>query len=152
MPELRTAPRGYLNRVRGTARDPGDVVIARLRPGPRARARALAGRGARVVAVEDPSDPEYRATVEAAGLSWVAVPVDDDGLRVDRLAATGADAVVVTAAHQYPTGAVLTPERRAALVDWAEPGTRRSSRTTTTPSSATTASRSARSRASARTT
>ena len=30
------------------------------------------------------------------------------------------DLVIVTAAHQYPTGAVLSPERRAALVAWAE--------------------------------
>ena len=44
-----------------------------------------ARRGARTVAVEDPSDPEYRATIAAAGLDWVAIPVDDDGLRVDLL-------------------------------------------------------------------
>ena len=30
------------------------------------------------------------------------------------------DGVVITAAHQYPTGAVLPPDRRARLVDWAE--------------------------------
>jgi GntR family transcriptional regulator/MocR family aminotransferase len=45
--------------------------------------------------------------------------VDTEGIRVDRLAATDAAAVVVTPAHQYPTGAVLTAERRAALVAWA---------------------------------
>ena len=28
--------------------------------------------------------------------------------------------MLVTAAHQYPTGGVLPPERRAALVDWAD--------------------------------
>ena len=120
LPELREALAAYLNRVRGTAADPANVVIASgFAQGLALVLRALAARGARVVAVEDPSDPEYRATVEAAGLRWVAVPVDPDGLRVERLAATDADAVVVTAAHQYPTGAVLTPERRAALVDWA---------------------------------
>ena len=41
-------------------------------------------------------------------------------MRVDLLAATDADAVVVTAAHQYPTGGVLPPDRRAALLAWAE--------------------------------
>jgi GntR family transcriptional regulator/MocR family aminotransferase len=49
----------------------------------------------------------------------VAIPVDDEGLVVERLVATGADAVLVTAAHQYPTGAVLSPARRAALLAWA---------------------------------
>jgi GntR family transcriptional regulator / MocR family aminotransferase len=35
------------------------------------------------------------------------------------LAATGACAVVVTPAHQYPLGVVLGPARRRALVEWA---------------------------------
>ena len=35
------------------------------------------------------------------------------------LAQTEADAVLVTPAHQFPTGVVLTPERRRALLHWA---------------------------------
>ena len=41
--------------------------------------------GARVIAVEDPSDPEYRVTLRSAGLGSVAVPVDEHGIRVDLL-------------------------------------------------------------------
>ena len=41
-------------------------------------------------------------------------------MRVDLLDAADVDAVVVTAAHQYPTGGVLPAERRSALVAWAE--------------------------------
>ena len=41
------------------------------------------------------------------------------GVDVAALSATGARAVVVTPAHQAPTGVVLTPERRQALVAWA---------------------------------
>jgi GntR family transcriptional regulator/MocR family aminotransferase len=47
------------------------------------------------------------------------VPVDDAGLRIDALAATNADAVLVTPAHQSPTGVVMAPERRTALLSWA---------------------------------
>jgi GntR family transcriptional regulator/MocR family aminotransferase len=47
------------------------------------------------------------------------VPVDESGLDVAALAATGARAVVVTPAHQWPAGVVLAPERRLALLDWA---------------------------------
>ena len=79
----------------------------------------MRARGARRIAVEDPSDPEYRATLARAGLDSVGVPVDELGMRVDLLDGLDVDGVVVTAAHQYPTGAVLPPERRAALVDWA---------------------------------
>ena len=53
-----------------------------------------------------------------AGLEPVPVPVDADGLRVDLLRAAEADAVVVTPAHQHPTGAVLSSARRSELVDW----------------------------------
>jgi GntR family transcriptional regulator/MocR family aminotransferase len=47
------------------------------------------------------------------------VPVDDRGLCVDRLGRLDAGAVLVTPAHQYPTGSVLAPERRTALLEWA---------------------------------
>jgi GntR family transcriptional regulator / MocR family aminotransferase len=58
--------------------------------------------------------------VRASGLELVAVPVDNSGFCVDRLASLKVGAVYVTPAHQYPTGAVLSPERRAALLAWAE--------------------------------
>ena len=97
-----------------------DVVICSgFAQGLALTARAMRARGARVVAVEDPSDPEYRATLAAAGLDAVGVPVDEHGLRVDLLERLDVDGVVVTAAHQYPTGGVLPPDRRAALADWA---------------------------------
>jgi GntR family transcriptional regulator / MocR family aminotransferase len=52
-------------------------------------------------------------------LEKIPVPVDDDGLRTDILDRVDAGAVLVTPAHQLPTGAVLAPQRRAALLDWA---------------------------------
>jgi GntR family transcriptional regulator/MocR family aminotransferase len=54
-----------------------------------------------------------------AGLAVERVPVDDDGLQVDRLRAGVADAVLVTPAHQYPLGVAMAPARRVALVEWA---------------------------------
>ena len=56
----------------------------------------------------------------STGLDVVDIAVDEGGMRTDLLDAADADAVVVTPAHQYPTGAVLTPERRVALIDWAD--------------------------------
>ena len=47
-------------------------------------------------------------------------PSTSDGLRVDELATLDVDAVVLTPAHQCPTGAVLSPARRAALLEWAQ--------------------------------
>ena len=121
VPELRSALATYLNRVRGTAADPADIVISSgFAQGLSLVATSLRATGARRVALEDPTDPEYRTTIRNAGLESVAIPVDDRGLRVDRLEAADADAVLVTAAHQYPTGGVLPPERRSALISWAD--------------------------------
>ena len=69
VPELRSAIAGYLNRVRGTVADPADIVICSgFAQGIRLVAQALVAAGARQMAVEDPSDPEYRDTIRAAGL------------------------------------------------------------------------------------
>jgi GntR family transcriptional regulator/MocR family aminotransferase len=80
--------------------------------------RALAARGARRIALEDPSSAEEGQIAARAGLTAVRVPVDGSGLRVDLLPAANVDAVVLTPAHQHPTGVVLAPERRTALVAW----------------------------------
>ena len=80
--------------------------------------RALAAAGVRRIAIEDPSSPEQGPIAARAGLEPVPVPVDGSGIVVDALAATGAGAVVLTPAHQHPTGVVLPPERRSALLAW----------------------------------
>ena len=68
---------------------------------------------------EDPGPAEHDRIVARAGLVPVSVAVDERGLDVTALAATPARAVVVTPAHQCPTGVLLAPERRHALVEWA---------------------------------
>jgi GntR family transcriptional regulator/MocR family aminotransferase len=119
VPELRLALAAYLNRVRGTVADPANVVITTgFAQALGVLATTLAARGARRFAMEDPFAPEYRGIVARAGLEVVPIPVDTDGMRVDRLDAARVDAVLVTAAHQYPVGGVLPPERRTALLDW----------------------------------
>jgi GntR family transcriptional regulator/MocR family aminotransferase len=82
--------------------------------------RALAVQGLTRVGFEDPG-PVAGLTAAAAwaGIEAVPVPVDDRGVDVAALEATRAQAVVLTPAHQWPTGVVLAPERRLALADWA---------------------------------
>lgn len=71
------------------------------------------------VAVEDPGWRWQRYTAEAARLEAVPIRVDADGMVVSELAAADVDAVVMTPAHHYPTGVVMTAERRGALIAWA---------------------------------
>ena len=76
------------------------------------------------MALEEPGWHAQRLIVEQAGLEVTPVSVDSEGIDVAALAPSGTDAVVVTPAHQFPTGAVLGPRRRAALIEWAEEGDR----------------------------
>ncbi|MFB9681583.1 MocR-like pyridoxine biosynthesis transcription factor PdxR [Streptosporangium vulgare] len=119
-PMLRDVLAAYLRRVRGAAADAAHTVVcAGYAQGLQLVLRALAGEGVRVVAVEDPGDPDHRAAAAMAGLDIVAVPVDEHGVDTGALAATGARAVLLTPAHQSPTGVVLAPGRRQALIAWA---------------------------------
>jgi GntR family transcriptional regulator/MocR family aminotransferase len=122
---LRGVLAGYLRRVRAAAAEPGQMIVSTgFAQGVVLVLRALAAAGARCVAFEDPGygSAETSETVRAAGavgLRVVHVPVDDLGIDVAALEASGAQAVVVTPAHQSPTGVVLAARRRHALVAWA---------------------------------
>jgi GntR family transcriptional regulator/MocR family aminotransferase len=70
--------------------------------------------------VEDPSHAVIRQLVARSGLEPIPIPVDAGGIDVDALVAAALDAVLVTPAHQFPTGVVLAPERRARILAWAE--------------------------------
>ncbi len=120
-PALHQALAAYLNRVRGTSARPGQIVICNgYAQGIGLLIQTLAQSGAQRIALEDPSaDDDALPLARAAGLEVVAVPVDEDGVSVDALARTDADALVLTPSHQWPTGAVLSAERRAAVLRWA---------------------------------
>jgi len=81
--------------------------------------RALAARGVESMAFEDPGYADQRAMAAHAGLEAKPVALDERGMRIDGLAATGARSVLLTPAHQSPTGVVLAPNRRQALIEWA---------------------------------
>ena len=118
---LREVLSAYLRRVRAADADPDRMVICTgFAQGLVLALRALAGTGVDCVAVEDPGQRNATsAAASFAGLKAIPIPVDTLGIDVSRLDATGARAVVVTPAHQWPSGVVLAPERRLELVAWA---------------------------------
>ena len=114
---LREALAGYLGRTRGVLVDPDRVLVC----GGFSHAVATASGvlrdvGVQRVAFENPSLSVFRDLVAAHGMRIQPVPVDDLGIRV---ADIDAPAVVVTPAHQFPTGVTLAPRRRAELIGWA---------------------------------
>ena len=123
--ELRAALADYLARVRGAATDAEHIVICTgFRQGLSLTCRWLRGHGIERVALEDPGWHAQHLILEEAGLEVTPIPVDAEGIDVHELAHSGAEAVVVTPAHQFPSGVVLSSERRAALIEWAERGDR----------------------------
>src|SRR3984885_12092661 len=126
---LREVLAGSLRRVRAAAASPARMIISTgFAQGLNLVLRALAREdGVTCVAFEDPGygsaqeDETVRAAL-AVGIRVSYVPVDEQGLVVSELEASGAQAVVVTPAHQSPTGVVLSPARRHALTDWARHG------------------------------
>jgi GntR family transcriptional regulator/MocR family aminotransferase len=119
-PELRAALAASLARTRGVrATDDEVVVTGGLRDSLPLLWRLLKARGARRVGIEDPGWWRIGRSLTEAGLQPVPIPTDDEGLDPAKLATLRIDAVAVTPAHQFPTGAVLSPGRRAALVAWA---------------------------------
>jgi GntR family transcriptional regulator/MocR family aminotransferase len=117
---LREVLAAYLRRVRGGSGDAERMLICTgYAQGINLVVGALGSHGVRRIAFEDPGDRDLHAVARRAGLEAVPVAVDERGVDVAALSATGARAVVVTPAHQAPTGVVLAPERRQALVAWA---------------------------------
>ncbi|MBQ0891062.1 PLP-dependent aminotransferase family protein [Streptomyces sp. RM72] len=116
--ELRAALAGYLARVRGVRADPGTLVVCGgVAHGLVVLAGALRARGVHTVAVESYGLHVHRDLLTRAGLRTVPLPVDDRG--ADTGALTDEGAVLLTPAHQFPTGVPLHPDRRAAAVAWA---------------------------------
>jgi len=114
---LRDVLADRLGRTRGVIADPAQIVVVQgTAQGVDLLLRTLKARGAKRIAVEDPSHTTQHERVRAHTLELAAQPVDAHGVVADGLAA---DALLVTPAHQFPTGCVLSGDRRRALIRWA---------------------------------
>jgi len=115
--EARTALARYLGRARGLRTDPAGIVLAGGYVQALGLLVAMLGPGA-TVAMEDPGLPLHREVVRRHGGRVVPIPVDELGARVGDVPGRP-DAVVLTPAHQYPTGVTLHPSRRQEVLRWA---------------------------------
>ncbi len=105
-----------LGRTRGVISDPAQIIVVQgASQGIDLVLRALRDKDAGRIAVEDPSLDRQRDQITGLGLRLSALPVDRDGVIVDGLDAA---AVIVSPAHQFPTGAVLSGARRRQLIAW----------------------------------
>ncbi|HEY3002065.1 MAG TPA: PLP-dependent aminotransferase family protein [Kribbellaceae bacterium] len=120
-PAFRRAVANWLARNRGIRVDPGEViVVAGVAQALALLAQVLRRDGIDEIAVEDPGSFGTRQQLQSWGIRTPPVAVDGRGARLSRL--DGVRAVLLTPAHQFPTGVVLDGERRRELIDWAERG------------------------------
>ncbi|MFJ5676423.1 PLP-dependent aminotransferase family protein [Streptomyces sp. NPDC093097] len=119
-PALRAELARWLGRTRGVRATEGDiVVVAGVAQALALLAQVQHARGRRRIGVEDPGSRGAADELTHWGLTPEPIPVDSDGMRTDVLAREDPQSVLVTPAHQFPMGAVLAPQRRAALLAWA---------------------------------
>jgi GntR family transcriptional regulator / MocR family aminotransferase len=118
-PLLREAIANHVSFARAVACRPEDVVVtAGTQQAFDLLARILVTAGRTTVALEDPGYPPLRAALVAAGAKLAPVPVDSEGLVVERLPAD-ARIICVTPSHQFPLGVAMSMRRRAELLEFA---------------------------------
>ncbi|GAX51775.1 GntR family transcriptional regulator [Streptomyces olivochromogenes] len=120
VPALRLELARYLGRACGLHSAPERLmVVAGFAQTLALLCAVLPGLGVDALGIENPGHPGQRQFVRECGVRPVPVPVDDEGIDVAALAASGVRAVLVTPAHQFPTGVTLSERRRQALARWA---------------------------------
>jgi GntR family transcriptional regulator / MocR family aminotransferase len=119
-PRLRAALAAYLGRARGVRTTAAQVVICNgATHGLSMLAAALCQTGSARLAMESYCFPIYYQVATQQGATVTALALDSDGARVGALWQAAAAAVVLTPAHQFPTGVPLSPARRAQALEWA---------------------------------
>jgi GntR family transcriptional regulator/MocR family aminotransferase len=115
-PALRSALADHLGRTRGVVADPAQIVIVQgTAQGVDLLLRVLRAADKTTFAVEDPSHPTQQERARSLGFDLRSQRVDEHGMIV---AGLDAEAVLVTPAHQFPVGCVMSGERRRELLAW----------------------------------
>ncbi len=119
---LRIAIAGHLQQYRGVACTADQIVIG-------AGTEYLLGQLARLfvgktAAVENPGYRRTSAILQVGGVPSRPVAIDEGGLSLAGLRASGAELCYVTPSHHFPTGVTMPAPRRAQLIRWAleQPG------------------------------
>lgn len=120
--DLRRVIAEYLRAYRGVECDSAQIVVG-------AGMEYLLGLVAQLLrgstaAIENPGYARSRTILENCGVACRCVDIDESGLAMEGLEASGADLCYVTPSHHFPTGVTMPVGRRAQLLQWAgrEPG------------------------------
>lgn len=117
---LRTEIAEYLYSSRGVSCIPGQIVIgAGTQQITGQLCRILSKIGINHVSAEAPGYLPVQNMFRDSGFSVSGIPVQKDGIEIEKLPSNIRSAVYVSPSNQFPTGAVMPAGRRYALLDWA---------------------------------
>jgi GntR family transcriptional regulator / MocR family aminotransferase len=119
-PDLREAISRHISTTRGFLAGPERIVITSGAQEALNIVSRLLIQQSTLVAIENPGYGSAAVLFRSYGAKLQPVPVDRDGISVDALNGVDAKFVYTTPSHQFPTGAVMTLERRQALLAWAK--------------------------------
>lgn len=118
-PNLREMIATHVSTIRAVAIQADDIVVtAGTQQALDMLARILVTAGHTTVAFEAPGYTPARIAFAAAGARVVTVPVDKNGIIVEKIPA-GTHVIYVTPTHQFPLGYTMSISRRIALLNFA---------------------------------
>ncbi|GAW68100.1 gntR family transcriptional regulator [Geoanaerobacter pelophilus] len=121
---LRSSIRLYLERSRGVACDPEQIVVCSGIQQSLDIIAQIQKEWRPAVALENPGFHLPRSIFRNHGFDTVPIAVGPGGLDLDALETSGASLVYVTPSHQFPTGCVMPIANRLRLIEWANIGDR----------------------------
>lgn len=122
VPELRFTLQNYLEHSRGVICEPQQVVITAGLQNSLDIVATLLKEKHSAVAFEDPGYTLAGNIFRNHDYCVVPVPVTENGIDVDLLAATSSSIAYVTPSHQLPMGYVMPIANRLRLLEWSEIG------------------------------
>ena len=117
--ELRTAIAAHLGAARGINADPEQVIIVTgIQQGLNIVSHLFIRSGSKVV-IEAPGYKGASDLFQNYGAELIPIPVDEDGIIIDKLPNKSVSLAFITPSRQFPMGATMPIENRKALTDWA---------------------------------
>ncbi|WP_460141876.1 MocR-like pyridoxine biosynthesis transcription factor PdxR [Pseudomonas sp. S2_E01] len=116
LPALRNAIARHIAFSRGVNCQDEDVVVCNGAQQALDLISRVLTRPGSLVAMEDPGYPPARLLFGSHGATVVGVPVDAEGIQVDRIP-EGTRLIYVTPSHQFPLGIAMSQARRVALLE-----------------------------------
>jgi GntR family transcriptional regulator/MocR family aminotransferase len=119
IPELRKAIAEYLYEFRGLSISPERIIIGAGTEYLYGLIIQLLG-NEHTYAIEDPGYGKLGKIYNANHVKVKYIPIDNQGIRLEKLEDSGADIVHISPSHHFPTGIITSIGRRIQLLDWAK--------------------------------